>query len=132
MPSDGSRPWMRCASRTSRVSSTRIPVGDLASPPRRSVPFPPLADEQRILSELLPAYMGIEFRPLGEAMRERRGMRQGAVTIMRVYPDSPAEHAGLEVGDVILGPPGTPFEEPNQVREWTMRRQIDVPAPLAV
>ena len=94
--------------------------------------FPPLADEQRILSELLPAYMGIEFRPLEEAMRERRGMRKGAVTIMRVYPDSPAEHAGLEVGDVILGPPGTPFEEPNQVREWTMRRQIDVPAPLAV
>lgn len=94
--------------------------------------FPPLADEQRLLSGLLPAYMGIEFRPLEEAKRVRRGMRKGAVTVMRVYPDSPAERAGLEVGDVILGPPNSPFEEPNQVREWTMRRQIDVPAPLAV
>src|SRR6185369_790610 len=37
-----------------------------------------------------------------------------------------------EVGDVILGPPGAPFEEPNQVREWTMRRQIDVPTPLTI
>jgi thiol-disulfide isomerase/thioredoxin len=95
-------------------------------------PFPPLADEQQTLADLSPAFMGIEFHPLEEAKRVRRGMRKGAVTVMRVYPDSAAERAGLDVGDVILGPPGAPFEEPNQVREWTMRRQVDVPAPLTV
>jgi len=52
--------------------------------------------------------------------------------VMRVYPDSAAERAGIEVGDVILGPPGSPFDEPNQVREWTMRRQVGVPAALTL
>jgi thiol-disulfide isomerase/thioredoxin len=100
----------------------------LAAPP----PFPPLADEERLLEGLLPAYMGIEFHPLEEARRARLGLRRGAVNVLRVYPGSPAERAGVEVGDVVLGPPGAPFEEPNQVREWTMRRQIDVPTPLAI
>ncbi len=94
--------------------------------------FPPLADEQQLLAELSPAFMGIEFHPLDEAKRVRRGLRKGAVTVMRVYPDSAAARAGLEIGDVIVGPPGAPFEEPNQVREWTMRRQVGVPAPLDV
>lgn len=100
----------------------------LAAPP----PFPPLADDERLLAGLLPGYMGIEFRPIAETKRAEIGLRKGAVSILRVYPDSPAERAGIEVGDIVLGPPAAPFEEPNQVREWTMRRQIDVPTPLAL
>ncbi|MBI3770264.1 MAG: redoxin family protein [Deltaproteobacteria bacterium] len=103
-------------------------AASLPAPP----PFPPLAAEERLLTGLLPAYMGIDFRPLEEAKRARLHVRRGAVNVLHVYPDSPAEHAGVEIGDVVLGPPGAPFEEPNQVREWTMRRQIDVPTPLAI
>ncbi len=103
-------------------------AASLAAPP----PFPPLAAEERLLEGLLPAYMGIDFHPVEEAKRVRLGLRRGAVNVLHVYPDSPAERAGVEAGDVVLGPPGAPFEEPNQVREWTMRRQIDVPTPLAI
>ena len=94
--------------------------------------FPPLAEEARLLESLLPAYMGIDFRPLEPAQLTKLHLRKGAVTILHVYPDSPAERAGLEAGDVVLGPPDAPFEEPNQVREWTMRRQIDVQTLLAI
>jgi thiol-disulfide isomerase/thioredoxin len=95
-------------------------------------PFPPLSDEQRTIEALMPAYMGIEFKPLEAARRERLHLGTGAVGVMRVYDDSPAAAAGLKVGDVIIGPLDAPFTEPHQVREWTMRREVDVPAPLRV
>jgi thiol-disulfide isomerase/thioredoxin len=49
-----------------------------------------------------------------------------------VYPDSPALEAGLQVGDVIIGPPQAPFQDPQQVREWTMLAAVDKPASLEV
>lgn len=113
------------ALRPAASSSTAV---SLPSPPS----FPPLAEEEHLLEGLLPAYMGIDFRPLEPTRRTKLQLRKGAVSVLHVYPDSPAERAGLEPGDVVLGPPDTPFEEPNQVREWTMRRQIDVPTALAI
>ncbi len=88
--------------------------------------FPPLAEERRLVEELMPAYMGIYFRPLDEAQRKKWGTTEGAVTVMTVNEGSPAEAAGLAVGDVILGPPDARFKEPTQVREWTMRSEIGV------
>jgi thiol-disulfide isomerase/thioredoxin len=88
--------------------------------------FPPLAEERRLVEELMPAYMGIYFRPLAEAQRKKWNVQEGAVGVMTVNPDSPAAAAGLAVGDVILGPPGAHFTEPTQVREWTMRSEIGV------
>ena len=95
------------------------------SPPVPAASFPPLAEEERLLESVLPAYMGIDFRPLEPAQLTKLHLHKGVVTILHVYPESPAERAGLEAGDLVLGPPEAPFEEPNQVREWTMRRQID-------
>ncbi|MEB2285311.1 MAG: hypothetical protein B6D46_12810 [Polyangiaceae bacterium UTPRO1] len=93
--------------------------------------FPPLAEERRLVEELMPAYMGIYFRPLDEAQRKKWNTGEGAVAVTTVNPDSPAQTAGLAVGDVILGPPGALFEEPTQVREWTMRSEIGVDYELA-
>ncbi|MCC6847725.1 MAG: redoxin domain-containing protein [Deltaproteobacteria bacterium] len=93
--------------------------------------FPPLAEERRLVEELMPAYMGIYFRPLDEAQRRKWNIGEGAVAVMTVNPDSPAKAAGLQVGDVILGPPGALFTEPTQVREWTMRSEIGVDYALA-
>ena len=48
-----------------------------------------------------------------------------------VYPDSPAQEAELQPGDVVLGPPEAHFEDPRQIREWTMLATVDKPASLA-
>jgi len=53
-------------------------------------PFPPLADEERLVESLMPAYMGIYFRPLSDGLRKRYRTGRGAVSINNVNPDSPA------------------------------------------
>ncbi len=108
------------------LSLGRPVAGELPAALVSGEAFPPLAEERRLVEELMPAYMGIYFRPLDEAQQKKWGTRPGAVSIMTVNPDSPAATAGLAVGDVILGPPDAPFSEPTQVREWTMRSEIGV------
>jgi thiol-disulfide isomerase/thioredoxin len=111
---------------------------DAASPPATTTlaqvtePFPPFEDDVAIARDVLPAWMGINFRQASEKIRKQYDLAEGATTILTVYPGSPAQAAGLEVGDVIIGPPGKPFTEPHQVREWTMRSAVDRPAPLLV
>jgi thiol-disulfide isomerase/thioredoxin len=76
--------------------------------------------------------MGINYAPLTEAQRKKHGTKAGAVVTRTVYPDSPAAAAGLQAGDIIVGPPRDPFAEPNQIREWTMRSEIGKPQRLAI
>jgi thiol-disulfide isomerase/thioredoxin len=94
--------------------------------------LPPYAEDVRIARESAPAWMGISFRPVANEKNPPSGLPTGAVRVREVMPQSPAERAGLDVGDVILGPPGRSFEEPRQVREWTMLRAVGEPAPLEV
>jgi hypothetical protein len=71
--------------------------------------------------------------PTGQdALRTEYGLADGAASVMMVYDDSPARAAGLQEGDVVLGPPGAPFVEKDQIREWTMRSPRDVPADLEI
>jgi thiol-disulfide isomerase/thioredoxin len=95
-------------------------------------PFPPLEDDLRVARDVLPAWMGIRFREPTKTAREARDLSRGAASVQNVYPDSPAEEAGLAPGDVILGPPDAHFSDPGQVREWTMLATVDQPALLDV
>jgi len=95
-------------------------------------PYPPLAEEERLLDSVMPAWMGIQFQPLQETQRQRYRTADGAVMVITVFPKSPARTAGLRSGDIILGPPGAPFREPRQVREWTMRSEVGKPEKLAI
>lgn len=95
-------------------------------------PFPTLATERDLMQRVAPAWMGIQYRPLPERQRQEHQMEKGAVAVTTVFPDSAAAKAGLQVGDIILGPPEAPFSEPHAVREWTMRSEVGVPAALRI
>jgi thiol-disulfide isomerase/thioredoxin len=94
--------------------------------------FPPLSDERQLLEEVLPSWLGVRFVRVPEAVRAGRELPPGATRLMAVFPDSPAFEAGLEAGDVILGPPERPFTDFGQLREWTMTSPRDTPLRLAV
>lgn len=48
-------------------------------------------------------WLGLEVRPLTPARREQLGLVDGpeGVQVMDIYPDSPAERAGLQSGDIL-------------------------------
>lgn len=94
--------------------------------------FPSYEDDLATAKSVMPAWMGIQFRPVTPEERGAQQLPAGAVTVRLVYPDSPAAKAGLEVGDILLGPPGAPFMEPRQVREWTMLQEVGKPRVLEV
>ena len=105
---------------------------DLRVPPRPDLitalaepdSFPPYVDDVATATAALPAWMGIRFRDVEPAVREKLDLEAGATRILHVYPDSPAAKAGLETGDILLGPPGRPFTEPKRIRSWTMLSKI--------
>jgi len=94
--------------------------------------FPPLEDDLALARATMPGWLGIQFRPAPESVREKRGLGAGAVSVVAVYPNSPASAAGLRVGDVVIGPPDAPFAEDTQVREWTMLSTLDQERTLRV
>lgn len=111
----------------------RLPIPSQVEPiVDRSEPFPALEDDVRLAQSILPGWMGINFREAPEKQRAQLGVGEGAATVVHVYPESPAKAAGLEPGDVVLGPPGDPFRQKNQIRSWVMLSEIDRPLPLRV
>jgi thiol-disulfide isomerase/thioredoxin len=100
----------------------RLPRG-----PRRSKdtlvaerePFPPYKDDVLLAERVLPAYIGIFFGDPPATVRQKHNLTSGAALVKNLAEDSPAKAAGLQVGDIILGPKGKPFTEHNEVRIWT-------------
>jgi len=95
-------------------------------------PFPSYENDLALTREVLPGWMGVRYRPTAADVREEQGLVDGATDILAVYPDSPAEQAGLEVGDIVLGPPDAPFTAQHRIREWVMTVPIGEPQPLLV
>jgi len=95
-------------------------------------PFPSYEEDLALLEEVLPGWMGIRFRPLSSDLREELELLPGATDVLYVFPESPAERAGIEPGDIILGPPESPFVEPLALREWVMTIPPGETRPLRV
>ena len=108
----------------------------VAAPTRPAPPaptFPPLEDEQKVVEQVIPGWMGIAFdddRPSGN--RKRMKLGEGPALVTSVLPSSPAQAAGLAVGDVVLGPPGQPFTQHGDIKAWTMLLPVDKPQPLQI
>ena len=98
----------------------------------RAEPFPLLADDVELADSVLPAWLGIQFRQVRDTLRTRDKLHDGAARVLRVYDDSPAALAGIHEGDIVVGPPGAPFVEKEQIREWAMRSLPEVPTSLEI
>jgi thiol-disulfide isomerase/thioredoxin len=109
-----------------------LPASHLSSQKPAIEPFPALADELRLMQEILPSWLGVRFRQVPETLRSARRLSAGATWLEAVFPDSPAMAAGLEAGDIVLGPPGRLFTAPGQLREWTMTSPQNTPLLLKV
>jgi hypothetical protein len=81
-------------------------------------PFPPLVEELERLDAVVPGWIGLEYGVVPGPFQRSLGLEPGAVRVLRTAPGSPAEAAGLRPQDIVIGPPGRPFVEPNQIREW--------------
>lgn len=112
--------------------AVRLPAGLTLPALAAHEPFPPFDADVARATAAMPAWMGIRFRAVADEERAALGLAAGAAQVVTVYPDSPAAAAGLEVGDILLGPPQAPFAHPREVRAWTMLSPIGAERRLAL
>jgi membrane-associated protease RseP (regulator of RpoE activity) len=73
-----------------------------------------------LLDRGLRGYLGVDTLDLTPELRHHFAADEKAgLLVSRVEPASPAEHAGLQVGDVLLAVEGKPLAE-----EWDLRRVL--------
>jgi thiol-disulfide isomerase/thioredoxin len=112
------------------LSAGTLPPSSITTNAPSVEPFPPLAQDIVLLEEVLPSWLGVRFGRVADSVRAGRRLPPGATLLQAVYPESPAGEAGLEAGDIVLGPPGRPFQFLRELREWTMTSPRDVPLHL--
>ncbi len=135
---DGPDRWARERAALERISACEaiepgaLPAARIARDDPSVRSFPPMSDEIRLVDEVLPSWLGVRFGPVPPSLRADRDLPQGATMLSAVFPDSPAIEAGLQAGDIITGPPNSPFTAFGNLREWTMTAPRDTPLRLAV
>jgi thiol-disulfide isomerase/thioredoxin len=131
---DGGRDERAAAEALLSCESLRLPLqGAVAGMhPTDRPPFPAMGDDIAASRDVLPAWLGIRFADVPANVRQVHELSSGASSVLAVFPNSPAAAADLQAGDVILGPPGARFEDPQQIREWTMLAPVDEPRTLSV
>jgi thiol-disulfide isomerase/thioredoxin len=93
-------------------------------------PFPTLDQERQQIEAIIPGWLGLHYKAPKDAERERHNLPSGAVVVSAVLPESPAAAAKLKVADIVLGPPGAPFQERHGLREWVMQSETGKPLPM--
>jgi S1-C subfamily serine protease len=82
------------------------------------------------------AYLGVAMQPvrLTRSLADRLGLGDNTrgVLVVMVESDSPADRAGLLVGDVILSAAGTPVAEPQDIAELLGTERVGAALELSV
>jgi S1-C subfamily serine protease len=93
----------------SRGSSLLTPINNVLE----------VADELIAHGRVERGWLGVHIQELDEDLREGLGVESGII-VKRVVESSPAEEAGLEVGDVIMEYDGNPVESTSDLRRLVM------------
>jgi hypothetical protein len=117
----GSEAERRAFAELTACESLRLPAPATALPPLlgEKDAFPSFKDDVELAQRALPAWMGIRFDSTSPAAQKKYQLPSGAALVRDVYPGSPAGKAGLQAGDILLGPVERPFTEHHEVRVWT-------------
>jgi hypothetical protein len=115
--------------RLTECEALRLNVGAVRS---REIPakepFPSFEADAAKIAAARPSWIGLRFEPAAKG----GGVDEGVAKVLEVKADSPAAAAGLKPGDLIVGPPEAPFDEPHRLREWAMLAPSGKPARLSV
>ncbi|HVK17835.1 MAG TPA: trypsin-like peptidase domain-containing protein [Fimbriiglobus sp.] len=77
-------------------------------------------------------YLGVLVRELDDELAVRMGVAKGqGVVVSKVYADTPAAKAGLQVGDVITAIAGTPVRDANTLPRVVVKLPINQPSELS-
>ncbi|NNE71982.1 MAG: Do family serine endopeptidase [Rhodothermales bacterium] len=60
--------------------------------------------------------LGLNFAPISQSLAEVLEVSRGAAQVTVVLPDSPAQRAGVEVGDVVVAVNGQRLRDANELR----------------
>lgn len=114
------------------VAPGRIPghAAALTTPDQGT--WPPLVDDLAVLETVTAPWLGATFGPVSRARTAHLGLPAGAVALHVVFPDSPADRAGLLPGDVLIGPADRRFETASGMTEWLMASPRGVPLPMTL
>lgn len=79
------------------------------------------------------AYLGVGVGVLTPELAEQFGGRVGqGVVVQRVYPDSPADKAGVQFGDVITTFQGTAIHSPSELQQAVEKVAVGSQVPLVL
>ncbi|NMC21769.1 MAG: PDZ domain-containing protein [Thermogutta sp.] len=71
-------------------------------------------------------YLGVAIQPMDANLAEQLGVEsKKGVVVTEVFPDTPAEEAGLKSGDVILSFDGTTVSSPNELQGLVEESALD-------
>ncbi len=109
-----------------KCEAWRLPGGpaEEPDPPGAGPALPPMAGDLAALEQLRPAWLGVRYGPEDPALIAEHHLGTGAVVVRSVVPGSPAEVAGLQPGDTIVGLKAQPFEDTGSLSENVMQHPI--------